>query len=198
MMISKTILAAFTLFATGVAATAMHDFSILPLFGSRFAEVTNQNNDDSSLSQQELANGECRVALRVMAYDDEIEDGESSPARDVSTFRYPIYNPSRPSEPIGIYIGVSTGTGGNDCFGTGAFNFDYNHETNSYDSQIFVSVSCSGDVNNIIGGTGSFAFIRNGHEVITDATGMEGATISELHFTSETCGRDATSWSRRW
>lgn len=196
-MDSKSILVIFALFATGVAATTFNDFSFLPLFGTRVVNGKDMNNNDSALSQEELSNGECRVGLRVLAYNDEIEDGETSPARGVSTFRYPIYHPSNPSKPIGIYIGVSTDAGEDDCVGTGAFNFDYNHETNSYDSQIFVSVSCSGEVNNIIGGTGSYAFIRNGHEVITEANDVAGASVSELHFISETCGRDATSWSRR-
>jgi hypothetical protein len=196
-MNSKAILVIFALFVTGIAASTLRDFSVLPLFGTRVVNSNNVNNNDSAPSEEELSNGECRVGLRVIAYDDEIEDGESSPAQGVSTFRYPIYHPSSPTEPIGIYIGVSTGAGDEDCIGTGAFNFDYNQETNSYDSQIFVSVSCSGDVNNIIGGTGSYAFIRNGHEVMSEATEFEGATVSDLHFVSETCGKDATSWSRR-
>jgi hypothetical protein len=144
----------------------------------------------------------CRLALRVLAFEDEIASGEKAfPDAGLSTFRYNLYDPttttaasSDPSAsqptPIGIYIGASHSVNQNDCIGTGSFNFDYNTETDSYDSQIYVSVSCSGSFNAIIGGTGRYAFIKNGHEVILDARDVPGASISELQFTSETCGTE--------
>jgi hypothetical protein len=141
----------------------------------------------------------CRLALRVLAYEDEIASGEKSfPDAGLSTFRYNLYDPttaatttdsSQPT-PIGIYIGASHSVNQHDCIGTGAFNFDYNSESDSYDSQIFVSVSCSGSFNAITGGTGRYAFIKNGHEVILDARDVAGGSISELQFTSETCGTE--------
>jgi hypothetical protein len=144
----------------------------------------------------------CRLALRVLAYEDEIASGEKSfPDAGLSTFRYNLYDPttitndtteaSHPA-PIGIYIGASHSVNQHDCIGTGAFNFDYNAETDSYDSQIYVSVSCSGSFNAIVGGTGRYAFIKNGHEVILDARDVAGGSISELQFTSETCGTEHT------
>jgi hypothetical protein len=91
--------------------------------------------------------------------------------------------------PVGIYIGASHTVHNNDCIGTGSFNFDYNSETDSYDSQIFVSVSCSGTYNAITGGTGRYAYIKNGHEVIAGGPSEISipSSVSELHFTSETC-----------
>jgi len=146
---------------------------------------------------------ECQLALRVLAYDDEIVAGERAfPSAGLSTFRYNLYDPERPrkeqndsgedendvdDEPIGIYIGASHSVGRNDCVGTGSFNFDYKPETDSYDSQIYVSVSCSGSYNAIIGGTGKYAFLKNGYEIILDSQDIPGASISELNFVSESC-----------
>ncbi|KAL3902879.1 MAG: hypothetical protein SGILL_010661, partial [Bacillariaceae sp.] len=140
-------------------------------------------------SSSESMQGECQLALRVLAYEDEILGGERSfPDAGLSTFRYNIYDPSSsdPHEPIGIYLGASHTINEHDCVGTGSFGFDYNPEIDSYDSQIFVSVSCSGSFNAITGGTGRYAFIKNGHEVISDSRDIAGGSVSELHFTSET------------
>jgi hypothetical protein len=137
----------------------------------------------------------CRLALRVLAYEEEIAAGEQSyPEAGLSTFRYNIYDPTVKDshEPIGIYIGASHSISQHDCIGNGAFNFDYNPETDSYDSQIFVSVSCSGSFNAITGGTGRYAFIKNGHEVILGARDVAGGSLSELQFTTETCGTEHT------
>lgn len=192
MMNSQALLLVFALFASGVASTSVNDLMVRSWFGKAAIAAA---DDSFHVQQEQLDDGECRVALRVLAYDDEIEDGETTVAAGVSTFRYPIYHPSIPKKQIGIYIGASQGSGGEDCVGTGAFNFDFNPDTDSFDSQLFVAVSCSGEVNSIIGGTGSYAFVKDGYEVITE--GSSGATLSELYFTSETCGKDTTSWSRR-
>lgn len=146
------------------------------------------------------SNEECRLALRVLAYEDEIAAGERPfPDAGLSTFRYNLYDPADldAQKPVGIYIGASHTINNHDCIGTGAFNFDYKSETDSYDSQIFVSVSCSGSFNAITGGTGRYAFIKNGHEVITEAKDVDRGSISELQFTSETCGTENASMTKR-
>jgi hypothetical protein len=152
--------------------------------------------------------GECQLALRVLAYDRDIALGETAHEAGFSTFRYPIYDPegvANDEPPLGVYIGASTTVGNSandgggfegdlgDCIGTGSFNFDYSDETESYESQIYVSVSCSGTFNAITGGTGRYAYIRNGHEVIADSHDIPGGSVSELHFTDRTCGDGAAA-----
>jgi hypothetical protein len=160
------------------------------------------DNEQQQPTASDESGGECVLALRVLAFNKEIEHGELHFSdAGVSTFRYNLYDVDDSIEavvrrreqptPVGVYIGASHTVHGDDCVGTGSFNFDYNVETDSYDSQIYVSVSCSGTYNAITGGTGRYAYIKNGHEVIVDGPreleGEVGTTVSELHFTSETC-----------
>lgn len=181
-----------TFLVAAVAAASLDD--IMESFSNAYNRMFSSSSSSPSESSMQ---GECQLALRVLAYEDEIMRGERSfPDAGLSTFRYNIYDPSSSSssdpqeEPIGIYLGASHTINEHDCVGTGAFGFDYNPEIDSYDSQIFVSVSCSGSFNAITGGTGRYAFIKNGHEVISDSRDIAGGSISELHFTSETCGSE--------
>ena len=170
--------------AAAVAAASLDD--IMSSFSNAYSKLF--SSSDASMGQ-----GECQLALRVLAYEDEIVGGERSfPDAGLSTFRYNIYDPSSSDvhDPIGIYLGASHTVNEHDCVGQGSFGFDYNPEIDSYESQIFVSVTCSGAFNAITGGTGRYAFIKNGHEVISDSRDIAGGSISELHFTSETCGSE--------
>jgi hypothetical protein len=189
-MSNMTLRLIVTFLVAAVAAASLDD--IMSSVSSVYSRLFSSSNAST-------IQGECQLALRVLAYEDEIVGGERSfPDAGLSTFRYNIYDPSSsdPHEPIGIYLGASHTVNEHDCVGQGSFGFDYNPETDSYESQIFVSVSCSGAFNAITGGTGRYAFIRNGHEVITDSRDIAGGSISELHFTSETCGSEHTMAKR--
>jgi hypothetical protein len=195
------VLVCMTVLIPTSSATLLKDISDTILGHKNKNTATSTNTDDLSTSSTNTnsnrngaAGGECQLALRVLAFDKDIDMGETTHSSGFSTFRYPIYDPegvATNDPPIGIYIGASTTIGQNnalgDCIGSGSFNFDYDEDTNSYKSQIFVSVSCSGTFNAITGGTGKYAFIQNGHEVIADSFDIEGGSISELHFASDTC-----------
>lgn len=136
---------------------------------------------------------DCHV-LQLMAFDDEIKRGERILSEGLRSFHYPVYergsdddddddddedgsddddertSSSSSLNVVGEYIGASTAIGGgddNDCLGMGSFLLDYNDDTDSYDSQIFVAVSCSGADNAVVGGTGRFEYMQNGYERIT-------------------------------
>lgn len=155
---------------------------------------------DGAANGNDAGSGECQLALRVLAYDKDIEAGETPHSAGYSTFRYAIYDPdgvATDEPPVGVYIGASTTVGKTDetgdCIGTGSFNFDYDADTDSYLSQVFLAVSCSGTFNAITGGTGRYSYIKNGHEVISDSYDIEGGSVSELHFSGNTCGSSAAS-----
>ena len=135
----------------------------------------------------------CEDILRLFAYDEEIVAGEEiNDETGQNTFNYPVYDADT-KIPLGSYTGYST-TIGNDCVGNGVFNLDWNEEKQSYDSQIFVSVSCSGSFNGIVGGTGQYAFIKNGHEKFV---AHSAGSVSELHFTSPECQPPVMMMGRR-
>jgi hypothetical protein len=198
MMISSSCRTLFTTIITLLVVMTV----LFTVSASKEEDSSSSSSAFSFFSSQDNAEGEeqqCVLALRLLAFDKEIELGELMfPDAGLSTFRYNLYDVDDTLEslarqeqpkPLGIYIGASHTVHKEDCIGTGSFNFDYNVETDSYDSQIYVSVSCSGTYNAVTGGTGRYAYIKNGHEVIANGPADIAihSSVSELHFTSDTC-----------
>jgi len=100
------------------------------------------------------------------------------------TFSFPFYD-ANTMEMKGVFDDAATKLKDPQCVYSGAFSMDYNNETETYDTQVMVSGTCTGSHNAITGGTGAFA-CASGYEVFTLAPSDE-YIASTLYICSEEC-----------